>query len=201
MSIECNTKKIFKTTFLRLYFCIENCYVSWNIAVSLFALMDALIHLKPKVDNVATISAFALFFVTCIHLWTGNWLYGPFLILLGGDEEINPGLRHNSGKSFSTCRWNLNSVPAYNYTKLFSLKLFIAVDKFDVTCLPKTYLDCSVAPDDDNLEISGYNLFRSLHLSSNKDGGVCLYYYFFVIAISWHLISTWINKFWIKDRS
>ena len=51
-------------------------------------------------NNVATISAFALFFVTCIHLWTDNWLHSPLLILLSGDVEINPGPRHNSGESF-----------------------------------------------------------------------------------------------------
>ena len=51
----------------------------------------------------------------------------PFLILHTGDVEINPGPRHNSGDSFSICDWNLNSVSAYNYTKLSSLKAFLAV--------------------------------------------------------------------------
>ena len=97
-------------------------------------LLAALIYLKPKVHNVATISAFALFFVTCIHLWTVNWLYSPFLILLSGDVEINP----------------------------------------------YPYLDSSVAPDDDNLEISGYSLVRSDHPSNNKRGGVCVYYKMFL---------------------
>ena len=97
-------------------------------------LLAALIYLKPKVHNVATISAFALFFVTCIHLWTVNWLYSPFLILLSSDVEINP----------------------------------------------YPYLDSSVAPDDDNLEISGYSLVRSDHPSNNKRGGVCVYYKMFL---------------------
>ena len=65
---------------------------------------------------------------------------------------------------------------AYNYTKLSSLKAFIAVHKFDIICLSETYLDSSVAPDDDNLEISGYSLVRSDHPSNNKRGGVCVYY-------------------------
>ena len=38
------------------------------------------------------------------------------------------------------------------------------------------YLDSSIAPDDDNLEISGYSLVRSDHPSNNKRGGVCVYY-------------------------
>ena len=107
--------------------------------VSLFMLLAALIYLKPKVHNVATITVFALFFVTCIHLWAVNWLYGPCLILLSCDVKTNPGLRYNSGESFSICQWNLNSVSAHNCTKLFSLKLFIAVHKFDIICLLGTY--------------------------------------------------------------
>ena len=88
-------KKMFEPTFLQTYFLIEHCYLSCNIVVSLIMLLAALIYLKPKV-----LSAFALFFVTCIHLWTVNWLYSPFLILLSGDVEINPGPRHNSGEFF-----------------------------------------------------------------------------------------------------
>ena len=65
---------------------------------------------------------------------------------------------------------------AYNYTKLSSLKAFIAVHKFDIICLSETYLDSSVAPDDDNLDISGYSLVRSNHPSKNKRSGVCVYY-------------------------
>ena len=69
---------------------------------------------------------------------------------------------------------------AYSYTKLSSLKAFIAVHKFDIICLSETYLDSSVAPDDDNLEISGYSLVRSDHPSNNKPGGVCVYYKIFL---------------------
>ena len=98
------------------------------------------------------------------------------MILLSGDVEINPGPRHNSGELFSICHWNLNTVSAYNYTKLSSLKAFIAVDKFDIICLSETCLDSSVAPDDENLEISGYSLVRSDHPSNNTPGGGCVYY-------------------------
>ena len=112
-------------------------------------------------------------------LWTVNWLYSPFLILLSGDVEINPGPRHNSEEFFSVCQWNLNNVSAYSYTKLSSLKAFIAVHKFDIICLPETYLDSSVAPDDGNLEISGYSLVRSDNPSNNKRG-ICVYYKFFL---------------------
>ena len=60
--------------------------------VSFFMLLAAFINLKPKVHNVAAISAFGLLFVTCIHLWTVNWLYGPLLILLNGMLKLIQGL-------------------------------------------------------------------------------------------------------------
>ena len=94
---------MFEPTFFQMYFFIEYCYLSCNIVVSLFMLLAALIYLKPKVHNVATISTFALFFATCNHLWTVNWLHSSFLVLLSGDVEINPGPRHNSGEPFSIC--------------------------------------------------------------------------------------------------
>ena len=42
--------------------------------------------------------------------------------------------------------------------------------------MSETYLDSSDAPDDGNLEISGYNLARSDHPANNKRGEVCVYY-------------------------
>ena len=128
-------------------------------------LLARLIYLKPKVYNIATISAFRLFFVT--------WIFDPIFF-------INPGLRHNSRESFSICHWDLNSVSACSYTKVSSLKVFIAVHKFDVICLSETYLDSSNATDDENLEILGYSLVRSDHPSNNKRGGTCAYYKIFL---------------------
>ena len=65
---------------------------------------------------------------------------------------------------------------AYNYANFSSLKAFIAVYKFDIVCLSETYLDSSVAPDDENLEISGSSLVQSNHPANNKHRGVCVYY-------------------------
>ena len=91
---------MFEPTFFQMYFFNEYCYLLCNTVVSLFMLLAALIYLKLKVHNVATISAFVLFFATCINLWTVNWLYSPSLILISGDVEINLGPRHNSGEFF-----------------------------------------------------------------------------------------------------
>ena len=63
-----------------------------------------------------------------------------------------------------------------NYTKLFLLKAYIAIHRFDIICLSERYLDSSTTSDDDNLKISGYNLIHSDHPSNSKGGDVCIYY-------------------------
>ena len=55
--------------------------------------------------------------------------------ILGGDIEVNPRPKLISKESFPICHWNLNSITAHNYTKILLLKAYIAVYKFDITCL------------------------------------------------------------------
>ena len=64
----------------------------------------------------------------------------------------------------------------YGYSKLFLLKVYKSIHKFDIICLPETYLDSTVPFDDASLVFSGYNLVCSDHPSKNKRGGVYLYY-------------------------
>ena len=93
------------------------------------------------------------------------------LIILSGDVEVNPGPKNSVSECLSICHWNLNSILLHDYSKLFLLKSYISVHKFDI-CLSKTYLDTTVPLDDENLVISGYNFTRSDHPSNTKRGGV-----------------------------
>ena len=124
-----------------------------------------------KISTKLNISIFLLF---NIHLGVLVWLYSC-LIILSGDVEVNPGPKNSVSECLSICHWNLNSISADDYSKLFLLKAYISVHKFDIICLSETYLDSTVPLDDDNLVISGYNLIRSDHPSNTKRGGVCLY--------------------------
>ena len=79
-------------------------------------------------------------------------------------------------KFFYISLWNLNSISTDNFLKLSILRAYITVHEFDVICLSKTYLDSSILHDDDNLQISGYNLYNEDHPLNVKRGGVCIYY-------------------------
>ena len=111
-----------------------------------------------------------------------KWVYN-ILISLSGDVQLNPGPKNKSDVNFSICYWNLNSISAHNYAKVFLLKAYIAVYKFDITCISETYLDTSIISDDGNLEVLGYNLIRSDHPSNSKRGGVCIYYNHPIVSV------------------
>ena len=88
----------------------------------------------------------------------------------------NPGPLKDFSQTFSIGHWNLNSLAANNFTKVAFLKAYLSVQRLDIFCISETYLNSSITEDDNNLQISGYDLIRSDHPSNSKRGGV-LYYY------------------------
>ena len=52
------------------------------------------------------------------------------------------------------------------------MKAYIVLHKFDIICLSETYLDFTTPNDDDELQILGYTLIRSVHPSNTKGGVV-----------------------------
>ena len=54
--------------------------------------------------------------------------------------------------------------------------MYLAFHKFDIIWLSEIYLNSSNSPEDETLEIFGYNLVRSDHPLNSKRGGVCIYY-------------------------
>ena len=77
---------------------------------------------------------------------------------------------------FSTCHWNLNSISAHDCSKLFLVRDFITLFKFDIICLSEIYLDSTAPTADEKLQIPWNNLTRSNSPSSIKPGRVCIYY-------------------------
>ena len=98
------------------------------------------------------------------------------ILLTCADIESNPGPRKcNSCYNFSICHWNLSSMTAHNFKKINLLEAYNTINKFDVICLSESYLDSSIASDNDNLNIKGYNLYRADHPNNVKRDGVCAY--------------------------
>ena len=48
--------------------------------------------------------------------------------------------------------------------------------KYDFICISEKYLDSTISSDNNNLNISGYNLIRADHPRNFKRGGVWIYY-------------------------
>ena len=53
------------------------------------------------------------------------------------------------------------------------LRASISINKFNIICLSKTYLDSSISSNDGNLE---HNLVRGDNPNNTERGGVCIYY-------------------------
>ena len=131
-----------------------------------------LVHIRARFINLSVVRSF--YFCVLLTFVHHIWLY---LITSNGSEDIekNPGPKPNSCQNFSICHWNLNSISAQNFLKLSLLRAYIIVYEFDVICLSEIYLDSFILHDDDNLQISGYNLYREGHPLNVKRGGVCIY--------------------------
>ena len=102
------------------------------------------------------------------HLWV---YFIP--VKISGDIEENPGRQSKPCSSLSICHWNLNSIPAHNFIKMSLLRASISINKFNIICLSKTYLDSSISSNDGNLE---HNLVRAYNPNNTERGGVCIYY-------------------------
>ena len=76
-----------------------------------------------------------------------------------------------------TCYWKLNSISTtHSFIKVSLSKAYISMCNFDIIFLSETYINSSIICDDDNLEISGYDLIRVDHPSNSRQGGVSANY-------------------------
>ena len=89
-----------------------------------------------KRSNISDVSTFL---VVIIKPWVATWFYS-LLLLLSGDFKLNPGPKRNYSNAFFIFHWNLNSIYARNYAKVFPLQAYIAIHKFDIICISETYL-------------------------------------------------------------
>ena len=64
------------------------------------------------------------------HIWVCS-----ILITLSGDIEKNSGPKPSSCDKFNICHWNLNSISAHNFIKIYLLRAYVSTHNFDILCL------------------------------------------------------------------
>ena len=113
--------------------------------------------------------------------------------------QFNQGPKIISQQGFSVCHWNLNSIFVHNFAKIFLLKAYEAIHKFDTICSSETYLDSSIPINNDNLDIDGYNLVDSDHPSNTKHGRFVsiIETFFFLYQTGLHIFKY--NKITLKN--
>ena len=152
------------------------CHVIFLIIIVLHLLLCSILNLTLITKSLFCIYKFQIFYWLLLanysfHLWICD-----LQVILSENVELNPGPKPNSGQNFSVCHWNLNSIPAHNFSKISFLSACNSLHKFDIICLPETYLDSSILPKDANLEKQGYIIIRADDPSNVKRGVVCVYY-------------------------
>ena len=94
-------------------------------SVVLFLFLAVFLILKLNNCKKTNNSRASPFLVAVIKAWLAAWFYN-LLLLLSGDVELNLGPKCNYRTAFSICHWNLNSISAHNYAKVFfSLRLIL----------------------------------------------------------------------------
>ena len=97
--------------------------------------------LMAYINKKFLISCFYLF-LSCSYLYH-IWLF-PRLTHLSGDIEKKLGPKKDFSQMFFTGYWNLNSLVAYNFTKVALLKAYLPAQRFNIFCISETYLNSSI---------------------------------------------------------
>ena len=64
---------------------------------------------------------------------------------------------------------------AHNFEKRNLLEVYNTINKFDNICLSESYLDSSIASDNNDLSTKGYKLYRADYPNNIKRDGVHAY--------------------------
>ena len=102
--------------------------------------------------------------------------YLHLILLQHGDIESNPEPDKTKLKKLCCCHCNVNILVVHNFSKLCQLEAYKSLYNYDFICISETYLDSSVTHNNKNIQLDGYSLIISDHLSDSKRGCVCLYY-------------------------
>ena len=74
--------------------------------------------------------------------------------------------------------------------KITLIQSYALSNNTDIIFLSETFLDSTIEASDPDIDISGYNSFRSDHPSNTKRGGVCMFYKDYLHVITYLLVPT-----------
>ena len=90
-----------------------------------FLFLAVFLILKLNICKKNSNSRASPFLVAVFKTWLeAAWFYS-LPLLLSGDVELNPVPKRNPRNAFSICHWNLISISAHSYAKVFLLKAYI----------------------------------------------------------------------------
>ena len=113
--------------------------VHWRVEIGIRNLRSFMRVAKSFFSvNFGTTLAKCLFMLLC----------GITLLPICGDVQLDPGPKKaKSCNNFFLCHWNLYSITAHNFSEISLLEAYNARHKFDMMCIPETYLGSSFQDD------------------------------------------------------
>ena len=109
-------------------------YVSICYSLLFYIYLCSLFFSRDSVLKITIKFCILIFLLFHIFEIVFAWLCS-LLVMLSGDVEVNPGPKKKDKDCLSICHWNLNSISAYDYSKLFLLNSYNSLHKFDIICL------------------------------------------------------------------
>ena len=115
---------------------LPTCNVNF-ISLLFYIFLIAFLFSKDYVLKISTKSYISISMLFNIVLGVLVWLCSCSIVL-SGDFEVHPVPKSSVSECLSICHWNFNSISAHDYSKLFLLKAYISVHKFDIIYLSET---------------------------------------------------------------
>ena len=109
--------------------------VQWRAVIGIFNCRSSVMSRSSRCNLTSNfISAFENLLLFYHYQESSNiflimLLYVLVLLQCHGDIELNPGPKKLKKNSLSVCYWNLNSLPAHNFSKLTQLNVYISMYK------------------------------------------------------------------------
>ena len=115
------------------------------ISLLFYIFLIAFLFSKGYVSKISRKLYISIFLLFNILLGVLVWLCSC-LIILRGDVEVNSGPKNSVSECLSIYHWNLNSISAHDYSKLFLLKASISVHKLDIIFVSQKHILIQLFP-------------------------------------------------------